>query len=285
MAKQASGDLAGALQDFNQAVQIKSDYAEAYANRASTRQALHDWAGAVADLTEALHGLPEHVLANLYHNRGAARIHLDDASGALADYDESLRRDPKRFAPYEARGSARTLLNDFDGALAYFGRALELAPPHAKASIYHNRGGMRIAQREFAKAVADFNEALRLNPRMCGAYISRGNARYHLRDPRALEDFERAFGMDAALAARELVRSLQENLKRDKVEVLANCRKHLRLDPNDACALARRGLSLVLLGREAEAKEDLMKFRNAAVSMRTHLDVLLRGLAQNKNSV
>ena len=50
---------------------------------------------------------------------------------------------------------------------------------------------------------------------------------------------------------------LAEDARRDVEDVLENCRKHLRINPRDALALFRRGLTLLLLGRSVEGVTDL----------------------------
>jgi hypothetical protein len=68
-----------------------------------------------------------------------------------------------------------------------------------------------------------------------------------------------AFRLDARLAAAEIVRVLLQDLGRDAEAVLENCRKHIRINPGDLVAYARRGLTLLLLGREIEAEQDFQQ--------------------------
>ncbi len=41
--------------------------------------------------------------------------------------------------------------------------------------------------------------------------------------------------------------------------MLENCRKHIRINPDDLVAYARRGLTLLLQGRDAEAEADFQQ--------------------------
>jgi len=85
-------------------------------------------------------------------------------------------------------------------------------------------------------------------------------ARYHRRDRAAVEDYLRAFRLSADDAARELARFVLAEVRRDVQGVLENSNKHLRIDPDDPVAHARRGLALLLLGHEDEAEHDFARF-------------------------
>jgi len=92
-------------------------------------------------------------------------------------------------------------------------------------------------------------------------YALRGNARYHLTDPVLMRaDYRRAFELDPRLAARTIVRALTRLADEDLNTQLASCEDHLLLAPEDPFSHARRGLLLVLLGRDAEARKDFEAF-------------------------
>jgi tetratricopeptide (TPR) repeat protein len=150
-----------------------------------------------------------------------------------------------------------------------------LTPRHAAAPLYHSRGGARHAAGDFAGAIADYNQALELDPGLCSGYISRGHARYHRRDPLATKDYTMAFRLDARLTASEIVRVLLQDLRRDAGAVLENCRKHVRINSGDLVAYARRGLSLLLQGRDAEAAQDFEQILSRGPEWAGHLQLLI----------
>jgi tetratricopeptide (TPR) repeat protein len=194
-----------------------------------------------------------------------------DLTAALADFDRALALDPAHAATYVARGQARKEVGDLQGARADFDRAVEHAAPPQLAAAYHGRGGVRVLENDFVGALADYDRALALAPGQFHLHLSRGNARYHRRDPRGLLDFREAFRLDPDGAARELVRTLAADARRGAGSVLENCDKHLRLNDGDVLAYARRGLTLVLLGREEEAAPDLARAGGVVPDMLPHL--------------
>jgi tetratricopeptide (TPR) repeat protein len=273
--RQRLGDPAGAVADFDQALARRPDYAEALTNRARARQALGDDRGALADLDRAAACATGESLATVLHNRGALRQQAGDVRGALADFDRALEADPGHVATHVNRGEARKEAGDLDGALADFNYALERTPAASAAPIYHARGGVLALRNDFQAAIGDYDSALRLAPGYYAAYVSRGNARYHRRDPRGLADYLKAFSLNPEGAARALLRVLVDGLRHGADEVLANCDQHLRLDERDLLGHARKGLTLALLGRADEAGPHLARLRAAAPAVTPHLERVL----------
>jgi tetratricopeptide (TPR) repeat protein len=269
------GRPAKAINDFDRALTLKPDHAEALNNRGRARQLCGDVAGALADFERALALASGTLLATVHHNRGALRQATGDLAGALADYDRALELDPTHVATHVNRGTARQEAGDLSGALADIDLALTATARSAAAPVYHVRGCIRAARNDFTGAIADYDEAIRIAPRFALAYLSRGNARYHRRDARGLVDYRTALGLDPEGMARALVRTLAEGRRRGADDVLANCDQHLRINERDVLAHARRGLTLVLLGRQDESAGNLARFRELAPEFAGDLDRLL----------
>jgi tetratricopeptide (TPR) repeat protein len=274
--RQTLGQLTQAAADFDRALAIRPDYPEALTNRGRIRQTLGDAEGARSDFDHALElAANTPFAASVLHNRGMLRQQNADVAGALADFDQALRLDPAHTGTYVCRGNLHKEIGNLNEALADFDRALEQNPSASLAAAYHGRGGVRVLQSDFAGAIADYDRALSIEPGQFHLYISRGNARYHKRDPRGLLDFRMAFRLDADGAARELLRILQGDARRDAAAVLDNCDKHLRISDRDVLAYARRGLTLLLLGRTAEAAPDLAQVAAFAPDMQVWLRKLV----------
>jgi tetratricopeptide (TPR) repeat protein len=250
----ALGNRAAAVSDFDRALKLRPRYAEAYNNRGIARQAMADDARALADFDRALEIEPVYVEA--LRNRGAVRYALGDWAGSIQDFDRALAICPNDPDTIFRRGSARQARGDLHGAVDDFTRVLALRPHQAAAPVYHDRGVARIALREFAAAVADFDQAIAIDPAYCIAYISRGNARYHLRNPGGLDDYMTAFRIDPERSASEIIRILTVGLQEDPEGVLENCRQHVRICPDDIVAYARRGLTLLLQDKDDQAALD-----------------------------
>jgi tetratricopeptide (TPR) repeat protein len=243
---------------------------DALNNRARAFQALGEVAAAAADFDCAVAGAEGEAAVPVLHNRGMLRQQQGDLAGARADFDRALEISPRHTPTRMARGLARKQAGALDDAVADFDLALAEQPAHGLAAIYHGRGGVRVLQNRFAEALADYEQALSLEPENVCYYISRANARYHKRDVRAVLDFRTAFHLDAEAAVREVLRIITADAQRDAEMVLENCTKHLRISSRDVLADARRGLTLLLLGRQAEARPDLERVRDLLPDLRPH---------------
>lgn len=95
--KERLSDFAGALSDYDQALVLRPDIADAYLDRGAVLIKLLRYKEAIADLTKSITLVTtnSHVA---YYNRGLARERTGDLDGACADYRQSLAIQPN-YAP------------------------------------------------------------------------------------------------------------------------------------------------------------------------------------------
>jgi tetratricopeptide (TPR) repeat protein len=282
MTRQTLGDLPGALADFDRALQLRPRYVEALNNRALARQQVGELSGALADLDTALELTPLAEAALLYHHRGLVRHRLGDLAGARSDFDQVLDLIPGHGMSWARRGLVRKAQGDLAGALADLTEALARSPRELAAPLLHDRGGVRILLGDVAGALSDYNEVLRLDPGCCPAWVSRGNARFHRRDPEAYLDYAQAFQLDAQCAAAELARLIVHDSHTDSTAALRNCHKHLRINPADPIALARLGFTLLALHHDQPAQPSLQRVRELLPGMRTILERIIREVVRQR---
>ena len=132
----------------------------AFYNRGTAWNSKGNYDRAIADFNEAIQLRPEYALA--YNNRGNAWGNKNDYERAIGDYSEAIRLNPKYALAYSNRGTAWNHKGDYDRAIADYSEAIRLNPKYARA--YLHRGVTRFAQGRFELANADFSEALRVNP-------------------------------------------------------------------------------------------------------------------------
>lgn len=269
--RRASGDVTGADADLSRAVELAPDNPAVIQTRAALRLRGGDAAGADADFSRLLAQNPRNLVARV--NRAAARVRLGDLAGAVADCDDALATDPRHRDALVNRATARILLRDHAGAAADAEQILSVEPGSVEG--LYIRGVARTALEQFPAALADLNEVVRRSPAMPAAWAARANAKYHLGDPSAAADYREAFKLDAGAATRVILRLVNEHAKYRPAEVLAECQKFRARDRTDAISLARRGLTRLVQGREADANLDLTAFRKLAPGDVAILDALV----------
>jgi lipoprotein NlpI len=177
-AKQAKGDLDGAIADYSHAIEISPKVVAGYFHRGNAKVAKGDFDGAIADYDSVVELDPKNVYA--YNNRGLTKQAKGDSDGAIADYNRALELDPKNTYAYNNRGLVKDDKRDYDGAIADCTRAIELDPKDAKS--YRNRGFAKQGKSDVDGAIADYTRAIELDPKYATAYIDRGLAKSLLRD-------------------------------------------------------------------------------------------------------
>jgi tetratricopeptide (TPR) repeat protein len=193
-----AGNYQQAAGNYDRAIKLNPQYAEAYNNRGNLRDLyLNNPAGALADYNKAIALRPNSTLT--YVNRGGLRAEkFNDIKGAIADFDKSLSLDDQDYLVYNNRGYLKdTKLNDLRGALLDYNRAINLNPRNVLA--YNNRGNMNYHKLNNKEAaITDYNRAIAIDSQSSIAYYNRGDLYYFegdsLRDSSAsraaaLQDF------------------------------------------------------------------------------------------------
>jgi tetratricopeptide (TPR) repeat protein len=210
--KQNRGDNKGAIADYDQAIKLKSDYADAYYGRGLARYNLSDKHGAIADYDQAIKLKSDY--ADVYYGRGLARSDLGDKHGAIADYDQAIKLKSDYAEVYNNRGNARYNLGDKQGAIADYDESLRLNNPMPWL-VYNNRGNARSALGDKQVAIADYDQAIKLKPDYAEAYIGRGNARSALGDKQvANADFQKAVDLYKQQGNSEWYKKALDQLKK-----------------------------------------------------------------------
>jgi tetratricopeptide (TPR) repeat protein/S1-C subfamily serine protease len=183
------GDKQGAIDDYNLAIKINPNYANAYYNRGNVRNDLGDKPGAIDDYTQAIKFNPNY--ANAYYNRGIVRNELGDKPGAIDDYTQAIKFNPNYANAYYGRGIVRDDLGDKPGAIDDYTQAIKINPNYANA--YYNRGIVRNDLGDKPGAIDDYTQAIKFNPNYANAYVLRGIVYYELGDKQKVrEDLQRA---------------------------------------------------------------------------------------------
>ena len=199
-----------AIADFDQAILLKPDYGEAFNNRGVAKGILKLHEDALADFDQAIRLSPDD--ARAYFNRGRAKVALHQNEDAIANFDQAIRLNPNYSEAYNNRGNVKGILGHSEDAIADFDQAIRLNPGHALA--YNNRGNAKRNLKRHAEANIDFDQAIRLNPDEVGSYVNRGGAKWELGDVEgARSDFQTALDLAAKAGNDELKAVIERQLQ------------------------------------------------------------------------
>ena len=204
------GDYAGAIADYTQAIRLRPDLASAYYNRGIAKAALGRYIAAIADYTETIRLKPDH--ASAYYNRGIVKRKLEQYDAAIADYTETIRLKPDHAKAYYNRGIAKANLKQHSAAIADYDKAIQFDPDDA--SIYYNRGVARANLEKYTTAITDFDIAIRLKPDHAKAYHGRGLMKALLgRTSEAKQDYQTALKLAKEIGNKSLIKTINQLLK------------------------------------------------------------------------
>jgi tetratricopeptide (TPR) repeat protein len=138
-----AGDYAGAMEDFNSAIQREPNARtrptqQAYARRCRLKWAMGDYRNAIEDCTTALNGgSPKLIFVggwaraglidpswSSYLVRGWAKEKLGDSKGAMEDYAQAIKINPNGVQGYFNHGLLREQAGDYRAALDDYTQAI-----------------------------------------------------------------------------------------------------------------------------------------------------------------
>lgn len=125
-----------------------------YYNKGVDKTQINDLEGAIVDFNMAIKLNPNY--AEAFYNRGSAKLRLKDNKAAIYDFNKAIEINPNFEQAYYNRGMAKFQIQDFQGALTDFNKTIEIKADFADA--YLNRGLMKIILKK-ESGCADLSKA------------------------------------------------------------------------------------------------------------------------------
>ena len=242
--KDSLGDLAGAIEDYTNVIQLDPENSETYIDRGKTRgnlakskaeqgeieEAQKLYQEVIEDYTKAIQLDPEHLKSNFY--RGNTRDDLGQSKADQGNVDEAQKL--------------------FQEAIEDFTNAIQLNTKDPV--IYYNRGYTRDnlgqskanqgdiieAQKLFQEAIEDFTNAIQLDSKYVSAYYNRGYSNVNLGQSKA--------NQGDMIEAQKLFQ-----------EAIEDYTKAIQLGPEDPEVYISRGNIKKALGQNEKADADYEK--------------------------
>lgn len=281
------GDYREARKLFDRALELQSKNALIYYNRAVSRRALADSAGAIRDCRTALKldsamAPAANLIGEIYFEQGniagacehfvlacsaAPRYFPAQRNAAIAfsargkrheaveHYSSALRLKPDDTLSYLGRANVLSRTRFKQEALEDYSRVLRLDPANAVA--LNNRGLLLRKMGRFDDAARDFTAAIDLDKSYADAWLNRGNT--HLarrRLDRAVSDFTSALRLDPSLSRAFENRCIAWSMQGEYEQVIKDCTARIQAgNHTDGLYLIRANCRFEL-GRYEQALSD-----------------------------
>ena len=128
-----SGNLQGALEAYNDAIQSNPKNANAYGGRGMVKLSMNDLEGAFKDASRAIELDPGN--SDWYGNRAYIRMQWGNYQEAIRDLDRSLELNPNNGWAYTKRGTVKFLMKDTTGACEDWKVAMGMNEQEATDSV------------------------------------------------------------------------------------------------------------------------------------------------------
>ena len=242
IARNRSGDHDLALQDFDAAIRLKPESAEAYQGRGMALIGKHDYEHAIEAYDLAIARKPAN-LAEDFAERGTAYAESHDYSRAIADYKEAIRRGGEWFEVIYNLRMAYDQKGDFVGAIEADDAMIRLRP--ADGGALNSRCWHRAeADIELEAALTDCDSARLLIPGSPEVLDSRGLVLIRLgRFDEAIGDYDAALKIVPKFPSSLFGRGVAKSRKGDAAGAAADVASARAIDPNIAAAFAKFGVA------------------------------------------
>jgi tetratricopeptide (TPR) repeat protein len=242
-----------AIIDYDQAILLNPNCAEAYCGRGVVFADIGEYDRAIADYNQAIQLKPNY--AEAYNDRGIAYAQKGNYDRAIADFDQAIKLQPNYAGAYNNRGIAYGTKGDYDHAIINYDQSIQLESDNAE--FYTNRGVFYYETGEYNRAVADYDHAIELRPNYPTAYYNRGLVYYVTGDHRrAIADFEQTIRLEPNNAVIYFSRGLIYTDEGNYDRAIADFSQAIQLDPGLVKAYVHRGIAYKLKGERNKAISD-----------------------------
>ncbi|HZQ41158.1 MAG TPA: tetratricopeptide repeat protein [Rhizomicrobium sp.] len=235
LADNKDGKFEDAIKEFDQAIHLRPDFAEAYEARGRAFEGLKQPERAWSDYDQAVSLKPDfrEALADRARVQGSARP-------VSLIFDLSSGQQPTSAEMFKARGSTYLQKKDYAAAMADFDQAIKLKPSDPDA--FRWRGNGYIAMAQYQRALEDFDQAIKLDPQNAEAFNDRGVCYERLGDlQKAASAYKEStkWKPDFALAHNNLGNAY--NKMGQYADAIASYSEAIRLKPDYSSAFLNRG--------------------------------------------
>ncbi|MGA3163184.1 MAG: tetratricopeptide repeat protein [Verrucomicrobiota bacterium] len=166
------GQIDEAINQYQEAIRLKPDYAEAYNNLGTAFQKKGQIDEAINQYQKAIRLTPDY--ADAHYNLGNALGRKGQVDEAISQFQEAIRLKPDYADAHYNLGIALGRQGQTDEAINQYREAIRLKPDYADA---HNNLGTALGRKgQIGEAINQFQEAILLKPDYADAHYNLGIA-------------------------------------------------------------------------------------------------------------
>ncbi len=178
-----------ALKNYQQAIEIKPEYAQAWNGQAKSLYELNSHQEALFAYDKAIEIEPKY--QDSWSGRGFVLNKLQRYQEAIYSFDKSLKLEPDAPEVLNAKGKALSNLKRYDEAIATYDKAVEIKPDYDQA--LYNKAWVLYNLKRYQDALTTYGQVIRLKPNNERAWYNSGNALINLnRENDALKAYSKA---------------------------------------------------------------------------------------------
>ena len=132
-----NGNYQQAISEYSRAINVKSNFAEAYNNRGNAYTKIQNYQQAMQDLQTAAR--LNNFDSRIHNNLGNVYLLQNNYNSAISEYSQAINLNPNLFTAYFNRALAYCYLNQFQSALPDAQRAMALNPTDADAKNLYDQ--------------------------------------------------------------------------------------------------------------------------------------------------
>jgi tetratricopeptide (TPR) repeat protein len=252
-----SDRFADAIEQYEEALQLKPDYVEAHNNLGNVLQQTGRLPEAMEQYKQALWSNPDYVQA--HSNLGAALLKTGRIPEAIEQFEQALKLKPDFAEAHNDLGAALQKSGRIPEAIDQFKQASQLEPDDA--DLHNNLGLCLQKSGRVEEAIEQFKQALQLEPDNAGVHYNLGSALEKMgRISEATEQYEETlrFNPDYAEAHNKVGIALFQKGQVD--EAIAHFQKALEINSNYADAHNSLGIALF---KKGEMDKAIAQFQEA----------------------
>jgi tetratricopeptide (TPR) repeat protein len=164
-----------AIDCYEKAIELASNYSAAYFNRANSHKSLGQFQKAIQSYDKAIELNPNDEAS--FFNRAICLQKLGKYEEAITSYNRVLELNPKDISSLNNKGICLGNLGIHDTAIECYNKAIKLdACDEVNSTLFNNKGFSMHNLGKYLDAISSFDKAIQLNPNNCDALNNKANS-------------------------------------------------------------------------------------------------------------